>query len=68
MLVTPHYFTGVAESGYVSKGFRRFCGDYGMPITVIATSGLAYWGYFNGSADRATDIDVRADDAAPFAK
>jgi len=48
MLVLPHYFNAISNSSYISRGFRRFCSDYGMPIAVIATSGLAYWGYFNG--------------------
>lgn len=47
-LVLPHYFNAVARSGYVNKHFRRFCSDYGMPITIIAATGLAYWGRFNG--------------------
>ncbi|TYJ55250.1 hypothetical protein B9479_004080 [Cryptococcus floricola] len=46
-LVTPHYFNAVARSGYVNKHFRRFCSDYGMPITIIAMTGLAYWGRFD---------------------
>ncbi|KAK4688637.1 boron transporter, partial [Tremellales sp. Uapishka_1] len=46
-LVTPHYFNAVAGSSYVSRAFRRFCSDYGMPITVIAVTGLAYWGRFD---------------------
>ena len=46
-LVVPHYFNGLARSGYVSKGFRRFCSDYGMPLTIVAATGLAYWGRFN---------------------
>jgi hypothetical protein len=31
----------------VNKHFRRFCADYGMPITIVAISGLAYWGRFD---------------------
>jgi hypothetical protein len=46
-LVLPHYFNALARSGYVSKQFRRFCADYGMPITIVAITGLAYWGRFN---------------------
>lgn len=46
-LVTPHYFNGIARSGYFSRQFRRFCSDYGMPITIIAATGLAYWGRFD---------------------
>ncbi|WWC92161.1 uncharacterized protein L201_007115 [Kwoniella dendrophila CBS 6074] len=46
-LVLPHYFNSIAKSGYVNKHFRRFCADYGMPITIIAMTGLAYWGRFD---------------------
>jgi len=46
-LVTPHYFNAVARSGYVSPQFRRFCSDYGMPITIVAATALAYWGRFD---------------------
>lgn len=46
-LITPHYFIAISKSGYVSKQFRRFCSDYGMPITTIAATGLAYWGRFD---------------------
>ncbi|KAF8313524.1 uncharacterized protein EI90DRAFT_3091705 [Cantharellus anzutake] len=34
-LVTAHLFV------------RRFFSDYGMPITVVASSAMAYWGRFN---------------------
>ncbi|WVQ95532.1 hypothetical protein IAU59_002629 [Kwoniella sp. CBS 9459] len=46
-LVLPHYFNAIAASGYINKHFRRFCADYGMPITIIAMTGLAYWGRFD---------------------
>ncbi|BEI93712.1 uncharacterized protein CcaverHIS019_0601710 [Cutaneotrichosporon cavernicola] len=46
-LVLPHYANALARSGYISKPFRRFCADYGMPITIVAMTGLAYWGRFN---------------------
>ncbi|OCF31759.1 anion transporter [Kwoniella heveanensis BCC8398] len=46
-LVLPHYFNALAGSGYINKHFRRFCADYGMPITIIAMTGLAYWGRFD---------------------
>lgn len=46
-LILPHYFNAVARSGYATKAIRRFCSDYGMPITIIAATGLAYWGRFN---------------------
>lgn len=46
-LVLPHYFNGIARSNYGNKHFRRFCADYGMPIAIVAMSGLAYWGRFD---------------------
>lgn len=50
----PHYFSALAQSGYVNKHFRRFCSDYGMPITIVAVTGLAYWGRFNPYVNEAT--------------
>ncbi|KAH7322102.1 HCO3 transporter family-domain-containing protein [Rhizoctonia solani] len=47
MLVTGHLFGMLARSGLGHRLARRFCADYGMPISVIACSGLAYWGRFN---------------------
>lgn len=51
-LVVPHYFNALAKSGYVNNHFRRFCADYGMPITMVAATGLAYWGRFDQSVVR----------------
>ncbi|KAJ1303556.1 hypothetical protein OPQ81_011740 [Rhizoctonia solani] len=47
MLITGHLFGMLARSGLGHRLARRFCADYGMPISVIACSGLAYWGRFN---------------------
>jgi hypothetical protein len=46
-LILPHYFNAIASSGYGNRHIRRFCSDYGMPITIIALTGFAYWGRFN---------------------
>jgi hypothetical protein len=35
------------NSTFSHRHFRRFCADYGMPITIVAVSGLAYWGRFD---------------------
>ncbi|KAJ9100093.1 hypothetical protein QFC19_005773 [Naganishia cerealis] len=35
------------NSSYSHRHIRRFCADYGMPITIVAASGLAYWGRFD---------------------
>ncbi|KAB5591398.1 anion transporter [Ceratobasidium theobromae] len=68
MLVTGHLFGMLARSNLGHRLVRRFCADYGMPISgkhlalviinlpsgelisalsVVACSGLAYWGRFN---------------------
>lgn len=47
MLVAGHLFGMLARSNLGHRLARRFCADYGMPISVIACSGLAYWGRFN---------------------
>lgn len=35
------------QSPFSHRHVRRFCADYGMPITIVAVSGLAYWGRFD---------------------
>ncbi|KAG9088126.1 hypothetical protein FS749_002403, partial [Ceratobasidium sp. UAMH 11750] len=47
MLVLGHLFGMLARSDLGHRLGRRFFADYGMPISVIACSGLAYWGRFN---------------------
>ncbi|CAE6382207.1 unnamed protein product [Rhizoctonia solani] len=53
MLVTGHLFGMLARSGLGHRLARRFCADYGMPISgklfffLIACTALAYWGRFN---------------------
>jgi len=46
-LVIPHVFNSIYRSNLMHRHVRRFCTDYGMPITVVAVSGLAYWGRFD---------------------
>ena len=47
MLVTCFLFQALAKSTYFLRHVRRFLADYGMPMSLIATSGIAYWGYFH---------------------
>ncbi|KAF8599454.1 hypothetical protein BDV93DRAFT_497765 [Ceratobasidium sp. AG-I] len=47
MLVLGHMFGMLSRSSLGHRLARRFCADYGMPISVVACSGLAYWGRFN---------------------
>lgn len=47
MLVMSFFFQKLAEATYFHRHVRRFFADYGMPISLIATSGMAYWGRFS---------------------
>ena len=47
MLVTAFLFQKLSETTYFHRHVRRLFADYGMPISLIATSGMAYWGRFN---------------------
>ena len=46
MLVTCFLFQALAKSTYFHRHVRQFFADYGMPVSLIAASGMAYWGYF----------------------
>ncbi|KAG0704794.1 HCO3 transporter family-domain-containing protein [Suillus ampliporus] len=49
MLVTSFLFQRLSETTLFHRHIRRFFADYGMPISLVATSGMAYWGRFNAS-------------------
>ncbi|KAG1879233.1 HCO3 transporter family-domain-containing protein [Suillus subluteus] len=49
MLVTSFLFQCLSETTLFHRHIRRFFSDYGMPISLIAASGMAYWGRFNAS-------------------
>ncbi|TFY80382.1 hypothetical protein EWM64_g3632 [Hericium alpestre] len=49
MVVTSFLFQSVARSQLFHRHVRRFCADYGMPISLIAASAMAYWGRFNAA-------------------
>ncbi|KAG2365145.1 HCO3 transporter family-domain-containing protein [Suillus spraguei] len=49
MLVTSFLFQRLSETTLFHRHIRRFFSDYGMPISLIATSSMAYWGRFNTS-------------------
>lgn len=46
MLVTSFLFQALSKADYFHRIIRRFLADYGMPISLIAASGMAYWGRF----------------------
>lgn len=56
MLVTSFLFKSLSTKTYFHRHVRRFLADYGMPISLIATSGMAYWGRFN--AENPTTLPV----------
>lgn len=46
MLVTSFLFQALSKTDYFHRIVRVFFADYGMPISLIAASGMAYWGRF----------------------
>ncbi|OAX39873.1 hypothetical protein K503DRAFT_865060 [Rhizopogon vinicolor AM-OR11-026] len=49
MLTTSFLFQRLSETTLFHRHIRRFFSDYGMPISLVAASGMAYWGRFNAS-------------------
>ena len=49
MLVTAFLFQFLSETPYFHRHVRRFLADYGMPISLIACSAMAYWGRFDAA-------------------
>ncbi|KAJ7043835.1 HCO3 transporter family-domain-containing protein [Mycena alexandri] len=49
MLVTSFLFQYLAGQSFFHRHARRFLADYGMPISLIVSSGMAYWGRFNAT-------------------
>ncbi|CDO72046.1 hypothetical protein BN946_scf184943.g81 [Trametes cinnabarina] len=49
MTVTSFLFRTLSQSGYFHRHVRRFLADYGMPISLVASSAMAYWGRFNAA-------------------
>jgi boron transporter len=49
MMVASFLFQLASETTIFNTPARRFLSDYGMPISIAATTGLAYWGRFNTS-------------------
>ncbi|KAG8215844.1 HCO3 transporter family-domain-containing protein [Butyriboletus roseoflavus] len=47
MLVTSFLFRALSKTAYFNRIVRCFFADYGMPISLIAASGMAYWGHFD---------------------
>ncbi|KAI0311892.1 HCO3 transporter family-domain-containing protein [Amylostereum chailletii] len=49
MLGAAACFRTLSNSTLFHRHVRRFFADYGMPISLIAASGMAYWGRFNAT-------------------
>ncbi|KAF9026543.1 hypothetical protein BDZ89DRAFT_30936 [Hymenopellis radicata] len=47
MLVVSFLFQSLSQKTLFHRHVRRFLADYGMPISLVATSAMAYWGRFN---------------------
>ena len=47
MLVTSFLFQSLSRTSFFHRHVRRFLADYGMPMSLIAASAMAYWGRFN---------------------
>ncbi|KAF7299311.1 hypothetical protein MIND_00880100 [Mycena indigotica] len=49
MLVVSFLFQHLSNKPYFNRHTRRFLADYGMPLSLIASSAMAYWGRFNAA-------------------
>ncbi|KAG7451433.1 uncharacterized protein BT62DRAFT_1071998 [Guyanagaster necrorhizus] len=49
MLVVSFLFQSLSGKTLFHRRVRRFLADYGMPISLVATSAMAYWGRFNSA-------------------
>ena len=49
MLVTAFLFKFLSRSALFHRHVRRFCADYGMPLALIASSAMGYWGRFHNA-------------------
>ncbi|KAI6165089.1 HCO3 transporter family-domain-containing protein [Pisolithus thermaeus] len=53
MVLTSFIFQSLSQRPYFHRIIRQFFADYGMPISLVAASAMAYWGRFH-SADVVT--------------
>ncbi|KIJ19397.1 hypothetical protein PAXINDRAFT_166591, partial [Paxillus involutus ATCC 200175] len=49
MLITSFLFQALSKKTCFHSIIRRCFADYGMPISLVAASGMAYWGRFNSA-------------------
>lgn len=58
MLVVSFLLKSLSKGTYFHRRARRFFADYGMPMSLIASSAMAYWGRFQ--AAKPTTLPVSA--------
>ena len=49
MLVSSFLFQPLSQTSYFREPVRRFFADYGMPISLVVTSAMVYWGRFKAT-------------------
>ncbi|KAG6900396.1 hypothetical protein C0993_011384 [Termitomyces sp. T159_Od127] len=49
MVVTSFLFHSLSQKTFFHRHVRRFLVDYGMPMSLVASSAMAYWGRFNAA-------------------
>ena len=49
MVIIGFSLQNLSQSFFFHRHVRRFFADYGMPIALVASSGVAYWGRFNAA-------------------
>ncbi|GJJ15581.1 hypothetical protein Clacol_009859 [Clathrus columnatus] len=49
MLILSITFRALSQSALFHQHIRRLFADYGMPISIVVTSAVAYWGHLNTS-------------------
>lgn len=47
MVVTSFLFQSLSQKTFFHRHVRRFLADYGMPLSLVASSAMAYWGRFD---------------------
>ena len=63
MVVTGFSLQALSQSFFFHRRVRRFFADYGMPIALVASSGVAYWGRFGAANPNTLPINGAFDAA-----
>ncbi|KAG6903278.1 hypothetical protein C0995_000173 [Termitomyces sp. Mi166 len=49
MLITSFLSQSLSQKTFFHRHVRRFLADYGMPMSLVVSSAMAYWGRFNAA-------------------